>query len=87
MIAICYPPSVREIPLSEIQVLTTFLDASTARTAKEIQEQNVSKHQAVFHLDFETWEDIIETFDIKKSIIPHRQSEQEAQIGASGWYG
>ena len=64
-----------------------YLDASTARSKQEIQDQNISKHQAVFHLDFETWEDIIETFIIKKSIIPHRQSEEEAQVGPSGWFG
>lgn len=57
------------------------------RSANEIKEQNISKHQAILHLDFETWEDIIETFDIKESKIPHRQVEEEAHIGASGWYG
>jgi hypothetical protein len=62
-------------------------DPTTAGSAKEVQEKNISKHQAIFHLDFETWDDIVETFDIKKSIIPHRQTEEEAQIGASGWYG
>lgn len=62
-------------------------DATTARSAKEVQEQNISKHQAIFHLDFETWEDIIETFDIKKSVIPDRRTEEEAPVGASGWYG
>ena len=62
-------------------------DATIARSAKEIQEENISKHQAVFHLDYETWEDIIETFDIKESIIPHRQSDEVAEVSASGWYG
>ena len=63
------------------------LDATTARSPEEIKELNISKHQAVFHLDFETWEDIIQTFGIANSIIPHRQTEEEVQIGASGWYG
>ncbi|KAL6718851.1 hypothetical protein ACLMJK_003085 [Lecanora helva] len=66
---------------------TENTDATEARTAQEIKEQNVSKHQAVFHLDFETWEDLIETFNIKKGIIPHRHTEEEVQISASGWYG
>ncbi len=73
--------------MTRSSLLTVNIDASSARSADEIKEQNVSKHQAVFHLDFETWEDIIETFEIKKSIIPHRQTEEEAEIGASGWYG
>ena len=63
-----------------------FEDATIARTPEEIQRDNPSKHQAVFHLDYETWEDIIETFEIKESIIPHRQSDEVAQISASGWY-
>ena len=61
-------------------------DATDTHTAKQIQEENISKHQAVFHLDFETWEEIIDIYDIKESIIPHRQSDEEANVGASGWY-
>ena len=64
-----------------------FEDATVARTPRQIQEENISKHQAVFHLDYETWEDIIEAYDIKESIIPHRQSDEVAQVSASGWYG
>ena len=48
---------------------------------------NMQKHQAVFHLDFETWEDIVETFDIKESIIPHRKPDPAASVSATGWYG
>ncbi|KAK3166912.1 hypothetical protein OEA41_010037 [Lepraria neglecta] len=62
------------------------LHATDTHTAKQIQEENISKHQAVFHLDFETWEEIIDIYDIKESIIPHRQSDEEANVGASGWY-
>lgn len=62
-------------------------DATIARPAAQIQKENISKHQAVFHLDYETWEDIIEAYDIKESIIPHRQSDEVAQVSASGWYG
>ncbi|KAI4166335.1 MAG: hypothetical protein LQ342_000225 [Letrouitia transgressa] len=61
-------------------------DASRPREAKVIQAEGIQKHQAVFHLDFETWEDLIRTFEIKESVIPHRQSEEETQVGASGWY-
>ena len=45
-----------------------------------------AKHQAVFHLDFETWEDIVRAFKIKQCIIPHRNSDAGVQISASGWY-
>lgn len=65
----------------------TIPDAAEARKPQEIQEEGIQKHQAVFHLDFETWEDLIETFELDDCIIPHRQTDQNAQISASGWYG
>lgn len=33
------------------------------------------KHQTVFSLDFETWENLIEVFDIREPLIPHRNDE------------
>ncbi|KAL8851164.1 MAG: hypothetical protein Q9221_003884 [Calogaya cf. arnoldii] len=56
------------------------------RSRDEQQATGTQKHQAVFHLDYDTWEDLIDAFDIKESIIPHRQSEDEAEVNASGWY-
>ncbi|MCJ1405088.1 nuclear protein [Xylographa trunciseda] len=63
------------------------LHATSARPKGQIQDEDISKHQAVFHLDYETWEDIIEIFGIKKSIIPHRSSDEGTQVGPNGWYG
>ncbi|KAL9098230.1 MAG: hypothetical protein Q9163_006074 [Psora crenata] len=54
-------------------------------TPEQVKRDNIQKHQAVFHLDFETWEDIIDTFGIKESVVPHRQPDPEAQVGASDW--
>ncbi|MCJ1416442.1 nuclear protein [Xylographa parallela] len=62
------------------------LHATSARSKQQIQDENISKHQAVFHLDYETWEDIIELFDIQSSIIPHRSSDEGTQVGPNGWY-
>ena len=73
--------------LAQNQANAMFEDATVARTPQQIQDENISKHQAVFHLDYETWENIIEAFDIEESIIPHRQSDEVAQVSASGWYG
>ncbi|KAL8678547.1 MAG: hypothetical protein Q9186_005092 [Xanthomendoza sp. 1 TL-2023] len=56
------------------------------RSRDEQATTGTQKHQAVFHLDFDIWEDLIDAFDIKESIIPHRQSEEEPQVNASGWY-
>ena len=62
-------------------------DATVARSRQQIHDESITKHQAVFHLDHKTWLDIIEAFDIKESIIPHRQSDEVTQLSASGWYG
>ena len=32
------------------------------------------------------WELVIDAFEIKESIIPHRQSDEEANFAPSGWY-
>ncbi|MCJ1393366.1 nuclear protein [Xylographa bjoerkii] len=63
------------------------LHATSARPKKQIHDESISKHQAVFHLDYETWEDIIEMFDIQHCIIPHRSSDEGMQLGPNGWYG
>jgi len=44
------------------------------------------KRQAVFHVDFEIWEQIIKEFGIAKCVIPHR-SEDGIQTAVKGWYG
>jgi hypothetical protein len=36
----------------------------------------------VFSLDYETWEQLIQVFNIKKPIIPHRE-EIEGETGVS----
>jgi non-structural maintenance of chromosomes element 4 len=48
-----------------------------------------SRNQAVFALDFDVWEDIIESHGIKKSLIPHREEEiyEDGVLGGTGWYG
>jgi hypothetical protein len=45
-----------------------------------------SKHQAILALDMATWLELIETFDITESIIPHREEEEHSTVGAKGWY-
>ncbi len=82
-------PTLRKFPVSlnsrRGSADMVLSDATDPRKPNEIQEQNISKHQAVFHLNFETWEDLIDTFDIKKSIIPNRQPDPAAHIDG-GWY-
>ncbi|KAJ5176671.1 uncharacterized protein N7482_002548 [Penicillium canariense] len=49
------------------------------------QANKIQKHQAIFSLDFETWADLVNVFDIKKSIIAHREETQEES--GQTWYG
>lgn len=49
------------------------------------REKNVQKHQAVFSIDYPTWQMFVEAYDIKTSLIPHREQEQ-ATVGVGGWY-
>lgn len=45
------------------------------------------KHQAVFSIDMPLWRDLIKTFNIKDSMIKHRQEVSQDGPGAKGWYG
>ncbi|KAF3480111.1 nuclear protein Qri2/Nse4 [Arthroderma uncinatum] len=52
----------------------------------EAREQGIQKHQAVFGLDFNTWAQLIETFDIKDPLIPHRDDEAENHTSTGRWH-
>ncbi|KAJ5512500.1 hypothetical protein N7463_002052 [Penicillium fimorum] len=60
------------------------LHAAAPFAPSEAQKKGVQKHQAVFSLDHETWEELIDVFNIKDSIIPHREEKQQ-ETGTS-WY-
>jgi non-structural maintenance of chromosomes element 4 len=47
---------------------------------------DAAKHQAIFSMDMKTWREIIETFDIKEPMIPHREVRSTEGPGARGWY-
>jgi non-structural maintenance of chromosomes element 4 len=53
------------------------------------QARSSSRNQAVFALDFDVWEAIVESHGIKTSLIPHREEEvyEDGVLGGSGWYG
>jgi hypothetical protein len=52
----------------------------------EARKKGAMKHQAVFSLDYETWEKLIEAFEIREPMIPHRGEEPGTQVGG-GWRG
>lgn len=47
-----------------------------AATRSVAERQESQRNQAVFTLDFDTWEDITKSFGIEKCIIPHRKDEK-----------
>ncbi|EGE81646.1 hypothetical protein RJZ56_004701 [Blastomyces dermatitidis] len=69
--------------------LPTLLPSQPAAPS-EAQAKKLKKHQTVFSLDFETWENLIEVFDIREPLIPHRideATESENTERTSGWHG
>lgn len=52
----------------------------------ESRERHATKHQAVFGLDYSTWQRLVDAFEIKKPLIPHRAEERATQVGSRGWY-
>ena len=57
-----------------------------AHTLEEQRAQNLSKHQAVLALDYATWRALVDAFEIREPMIPHREEEAPADIGQNGWY-
>jgi len=55
-------------------------------TLEKKREQEISKHQAVFALDHATWQQLVQAFEIREPMIPHRNDEPVAQLGSRGWY-
>ncbi|PWY90889.1 putative nuclear protein Qri2/Nse4 [Aspergillus heteromorphus CBS 117.55] len=51
------------------------LHAAKPHAPSEAQKKGIQKHQAIFTLDFETWRDLTKVYDIKESIIPHREED------------
>lgn len=56
-------------------------------TSLDDQRKNKTrKHQAVLAIDYGTWKQLIDAFEIRESMIPHRDDEQPTQMGERGWY-
>lgn len=56
---------------------------------EQVAAHGSSRNQAVFALDFDVWEAIVESHGIKRSLIPHRAEEvyDDGVLGEGGWYG
>ncbi|KAJ5182797.1 hypothetical protein N7492_000413 [Penicillium capsulatum] len=60
------------------------LSSAIPHAPSEAQRMGIQKHQAVFSLDFETFHELVEVFNIQDPIIPHREETQQT---SSTWYG
>ncbi|KAL3418881.1 Non-structural maintenance of chromosome element 4 [Phlyctema vagabunda] len=63
-----------------------FLEIINAEEKNERSDTGAQKHQAILTIDMDSWETLIELFDIKESMIPHRKEVVQSTIGARGWY-
>ncbi|KAJ5649885.1 uncharacterized protein N7484_003608 [Penicillium longicatenatum] len=61
------------------------LHTSRPYQPSDAQARGIQKRQAIFSLDFETWEQLVDVFNITESIIPHRN--ESADEAATTWYG
>lgn len=63
------------------------LKAPNQETVQGARERKATRHQAVFGLDYKTWKDLVDAFDINEPLIPNRAAEaSRAQVGRHGWY-
>jgi len=62
------------------------LRPSEPKTVSEQHERGAARHQAIFSLDYVTWKKLTKAFDIRTSLIAHRNDEQTT-MNAQGWYG
>ncbi|KAK9471946.1 Nse4 C-terminal-domain-containing protein [Dipodascopsis tothii] len=61
--------------------LVSERERETARLSGETARQ-----QAIFELDHATWRALVDVFDIRESIIPHREPTVQ-RTAAGAWYG
>ncbi|KAF2225103.1 Nse4 C-terminal-domain-containing protein [Elsinoe ampelina] len=63
-----------------------LLNRHQAAEEESARGSDRTKHQAVFGIDYKTWQDLIEAYNIKESLIPHREEGGQTQLGRGGWY-
>ncbi|KAF3044228.1 nuclear protein [Didymella keratinophila] len=61
-----------------------LLAPAEPRGVSEQRDQGAQKHQAVFSIDYPTWQMFIDAYGIRSPLIPHR--EQEENNGGARWY-
>jgi hypothetical protein len=61
-----------------------LLAPAAPRGVSEQRDQGAQKHQAVFSIDYPTWQMFIEAYSIREPLIPHRVQEEDN--GGARWY-
>mgnify|MGYP000867385929 CR=1 FL=1 len=73
--------------LFESQIANKMTVSSKPHTVAQQREKNQMRHQAVFSIDYSTWQRLIQAFNITEPLIPHRGATGGGgAIGARGWY-
>jgi hypothetical protein len=49
-------------------------------------ENGVARRQAVLGMDVASWKELIDVFDIKQPMIPHRKEGNVRKAGGTSWY-
>ncbi|KAF2861566.1 hypothetical protein K470DRAFT_214745 [Piedraia hortae CBS 480.64] len=57
-----------------------------APSLEERRAKQMKRRQAVFALDYSTWQALVTAFDIREPMIPHREEDVEQRVGGRGWY-
>jgi hypothetical protein len=55
------------------------------RSVSTQQSEGAHKHQAVFSIDYPTWQAFIRAYDIAEPLIPHREVAEDV-VAPGGWY-
>ena len=80
-------PLILPLPARFPETLTTHTRAVPAvpRSVSDQQAEGAHKHQAVFSIDYPTWQMLIRAYDIAVPLIPHRELVEDV-VAPGGWY-
>ncbi|KAJ4386369.1 hypothetical protein N0V93_009264 [Gnomoniopsis smithogilvyi] len=62
------------------------ISSDSVSTVSAESKAGTRKYQAVLSIDMPLWRELIQTFNIKESMIEHRKESQSQGPGAKGWY-
>jgi hypothetical protein len=57
------------------------------KTVQQQHEQGAQRHQAIFSIDMEDYQNLIRAYNVRTPLIPHRNDEEGTPVNAGAWYG